>query len=364
MMRILRPVIVLLFLLAGGPVAAVEVRGLYEAEVAQARQTDEARRAAVRAAMEQVLTKVTGRTALGESLVPLVEDAQRYVQQFRFEENEKPEGAANGAGDAPAGRLRVSFEREAILEALRQRGQPVWPATRPRTVVWLAVEDSGGRRLVNANDSSPWVEALREQARVRGLPVVVPLMDLEDRGRIAPADVWGGFRGVIEDASGRYGAQATLAGRAFRANDGGWRARWTLYQGNSDRDWETDGASPEAVAAAGINDTAEALAKRFALVYSAGTVGGMTVEVTGVADLADYRRVFDYLSGLDGVAAVHVLRVEPTRLRCRVDLEVARRNVVQTIGLGSVLEQAGTAEGEAVPSPEGMAEVRRYRLLP
>ncbi|HKJ75835.1 MAG TPA: DUF2066 domain-containing protein [Gammaproteobacteria bacterium] len=364
MMRVLRPAVFLLCLVALTPAAAVEVQGLYEAEVEQAERTEQARRQAVRAALERVLVKVTGHAALDESLQPLVKGAERYVQRFRFQAVEEPEAGTSEAEDLPAGRLQVRFDREAILEALRQRGQPVWPATRPRTAVWLAVEDGGGRRLVGGNGNDPWGAALRAQAGARGLPVAVPLMDLEDRSRVEPADIWGGFRGVIEDASERYGAQAILVGRAFRTGGGTWRARWALYQGNSDLRWEARGATPEAVAAAGIDGAAEALAKRFAQVYGAGTTGGMTLEVTGVTDLAAYRRIIDYLGGIDGVAGVRVLSVSPDRLRCRLDLEVAARNIVQTIGLGTVLEEAGTAETEAAPPPEGAAVARRYRLSP
>ena len=363
MMRTFRPVVFLLCLLALAPAAAVEVQGLYEAEVEQAERTQSARQKAVRAAMERVLIKVTGRSVRDESLQPLVDNAQRYMQRYRFEASEESEGEGAGTEEAPAGRLQVAFDRDAILEALRERGQPVWSATRPRTAVWLAVEDGGGRHLVGTNEEGAWVEALRKAARARGLPVALPLMDLEDRARIEPADVWGGFRGVIEDASERYGAQAILVGRAFRTG-GAWRARWALYQGNSAQRWEARGASPETVAAAGIEHAAEALAKRFAQVYGAGTTGSVALEVTGVTDLAGYRRVLDYLSGIDGVAGVRVLTAEPKRLRCRLELEVAVRNVVQSIGLGSVLEEVETAEMDAASPTEGVAAARRYRLLP
>ena len=373
MMRLLRLLLLGLGLVAAPPGAAVEVQGLYEARVPQTERGPAARSAAIRLAMERVLTKVTGRVALDKALQPLVDDAERYLRQYRFEEVERteeevaPEEAGAPEEEAegkPLGHLRVWFDRQPILEALQQRGQPVWPATRPRTLVWLAVEDGGGRHLVGANEAGPWPETLRQRAEARGLPAALPLLDLQDRARIESADVWGGFRQVIEKASERYQAQAILVGRAFRSGKGVWQARWSLYQGNSDRHWQARVASREAAAAAGVDGAADALAERFAQTYGPGAAAGLLLQVDGVGDLAGYRRVVEYLLDLDGVAELRVMQVEPSRLTCRLALEVAPRHVVQSIGLGSVLEKAEPVATGTEPVTGESDQARRYRLQP
>lgn len=353
MMRLLCPVVAFLCLAAALPAVAVEVRGLFEAEVVQPERGEAAKAAAVRAALERVLTKVTGSADVlaDPAMRKLVTQADRYLQQYRYREV-APDGA-DRAG--PERRLWVRFDRQALVDTLTAREQPIWGDARPVTVVWLVVEEAGERRMVGAHDNSPLVESLREQARVRGVPVVLPLLDLQDRAAVEPAELWGGFRDVVAAASERYNGQATVIGRVSRLEPGVWRAQWTLFTGSKRLRWSTPMGGLQAIAEAGINGTAEAFAARFAQTHGAGTE--LRLEVAGVGDLAAYRRTLDYLAGVDGVRRVRVERVTPDTLVCRLGLEVQPESVARTIGLGATLEPVA-AEGE------GEREGRRYRLRP
>ena len=46
--------------------------------------------------------------------------------------------------------------------------------------------------------------ALRARAAYRGMPLQLPLMDLEDQAGLTPADVWSGYQPGIRQASARY----------------------------------------------------------------------------------------------------------------------------------------------------------------
>jgi len=69
---------------------------------------------------------------------------------------------------------------------------PIWGKQRPSTLVWLVVEDEGGRRLIGTDEESEYLSVLKERASVRGIPMLIPLLDLEDNARLKPSDVWGG----------------------------------------------------------------------------------------------------------------------------------------------------------------------------
>ena len=93
-------------------------------------------------------------------------------------------------------------------------------------------------RLVSG-DSTPEIVDLLEQASIKlGVPILFPLMDLEDQQKISFTDIWGGFSGAIHDASERYATEALLVGRILQARNGLWSARWNLYDTQGELQWQ------------------------------------------------------------------------------------------------------------------------------
>jgi hypothetical protein len=103
--------------------------------------------------------------------------------------------------------LFVSFDGEALENALRQAGQTVWGSERPLTLIWLAVDwGRGEREIISAEDpqrsrdearSIDRNRLLRQRvldiAERRGLPVAFPLLDTVDLKNISFSDIWGEF---------------------------------------------------------------------------------------------------------------------------------------------------------------------------
>ena len=122
------------------PLGAVEVPTLYTAEVSLDQEAGDPRAEAYRAALVEVLLRVSGaQLALDEEMVDLLFPSPgAYVTQFR-----------PGADDS----LWVSFDGEAIENELRRAGQSIWGSDRPLTLVWLAVDwGQGEREIVAAYD--------------------------------------------------------------------------------------------------------------------------------------------------------------------------------------------------------------------
>lgn len=338
--------------LAAGAATAAEVRDLYEAEVAVADQQAEARQQAMRDGLAEVLVRATGygATAQDPELADLLANASRYVQQYRYRH-------APATDTTPATLvLWMSFDANTINQSLRERGQPVWGSARPLLLVWLALETGSERHLVSAAESAAW-PALEMAARRRGLPLRLPLLDLEDQARVTAADVWGGFQEPVLNASARYQPQAVLLGRLYYDRQGVWYARWTLRIGEEALHWDNTGAMPDEVLTAGVESSADALAARFAQVGRLEGGTQLSLRVSDVNSLADYARLLGYLRSLSGVSAVQITAVEPQAVSCRLTLEVGPEAVVRTIGLGATLA--------AVPvMAEPRSPERQYRLLP
>lgn len=363
-----RPFLLIAGLLLAFAASAAEVQGLYEATVPVADQQSASRLQAMRLGLAQVLVRVTGYGGAAQDpvLADMLGDASHYVQQYRYQTPPaspaataaaSPSGAtvapsSSGAAATPPLQLWMAFDPASIDQALRARHQPVWGRARPLVLVWLAVDDgSGNRHLVAAADGSDESQALLDEAKLRGLPLRLPLWDLQDQSKVAVADVWGGFQSTLLAASARYNPQAVLIGRLFRDPSGMWHAAWTLRVGQDSTTWNNDGPTPAEVLKAGVDATADSLSLRFAQVGDVGAGSSLVLNVTGINKLADYTRVLYYLKAINGVTDVQVAEVQPGSVTYRLALHVEPDGIIRTIGFGNTLAavssnqapQAGTA---------------------
>jgi len=305
-----------LALLTAPPAARAErVAGLYQAEV----ELEDSREQAFSDALAAVLVRMTGRRDAPErpEVAPLLENARAYAQQFR-----QP---------AP-GRLWVAFDGTALERKLTELGQPVWGPERPVTLLWVAIDGGGGKRFVmaseleSAEEGAPR-EALAETAARRGIPLVYPLMDAEDRATASFAEVWGGFDDSILEASRRYGADAVLVGR-LNADDPG-HGRWTLLDNGTARRWT--GSAPES-----IDRLADLFAARFA-VLSVGDMRSVRVSVSGVESVEDYGQASRFLARLTAVETLSVESVQPDRVVFRARVRGTPAALDEAVRLGGLL---------------------------
>lgn len=331
----------LTLVLGSAAVQAARLDNLFEAQVEAAGRDSASRNDALQRALQQVLVRVTGSSdGLQEpGARALLQEPGRFVQQYGFAQT-GPEALA----------LWVQFDGIALAKEIREQGLPYWGADRPDVLVWLAVDNNGQRFLASEAAEDSVAGAVRAAAQLRGLPVTLPLMDLQDQRAIEFTDVWGGFIGAIESASQRYRPQVILVGKLGRSRAGGWRGDWNLLGAASDRDWSGHAATLKQAVEQGIGDAAQWLALRYAVV--AGDAGKRALVVEGVRNLQDYARVYNYLSSLTPVDGVQVIRAAGDQVEFNLVLNAADRNLLQVIRLGRTLQ--------AVEDPSSW----RFRLGP
>jgi hypothetical protein len=353
----------LLWLILPLPSQAAETHGLYEAEVEVPDQGPGARTEGMRQAMAAVLLKVSGTSRVNgdAALAEAMQSPARYVQQYRYRsESPGEEAPAESDGKAPLERLllQVNFDQKSIDGLLRSQGYNIWGEARPATLIWLAVEDSGSRVLVGANDGGLLRELFDREAERRALPIVLPLLDLNDQRRVRTADVWGEFLDTIREASQRYDAQALLVGRLYPLSSRRWEARWALdYRGEVER-WQSQSGNVEALVSEVVGRVTDTLAQRFAQSFVAGS-GQLLLRVEGVTNLSDYRRVLDYLKGVHGVRQATAETLSAAAVRFRLATEGGSEAVLQVIALGDTLERI-----EQPQLPEAGVPMPTLRPLP
>jgi hypothetical protein len=319
-------------------------RDLYTVVVTPSEDANDRRADGIRRAMGKLLTRVTGRRDAGwdPDLADLVEGADQYVDAVGFETADK---------------LMVRFDGAAVERALTQLNRPVWGPERPLTLIWVAVDGPLGERGILAADEvgqgwSPQMtdlmRAVREQlqsvADERGLPVTLPLLDLEDLSKVSFADIWGGFTDRIEQASSRYGADAVLIGRA-RPSDYGLEVRWTLVERGRRR----------LLAGGDVRDGLDWLADQYAAELA--TVGGARTEritVLDVHSLDDYGRVMRYVENLSVLDSVQVESLDQGTLRWRGAARGDRSVLERVLALGGVVKPSSPANQGSPPSGDAL----------
>lgn len=315
---------------------AARLTDLFQTEVDANGRDSVSRDAALELALRDVLVRVTGSTdAVNEpAALALLKQPGRFVEQFRF-----VDVPAQSPGAAQQLRFWVQFDGVALAREIRRAGLPYWGRERPDVLVWLAVDDRGQRYLVDEN-ATVASAALVQAASRRGLPLNLPLMDLQDQRALQFTDVWGGFIGSVEAASDRYRPQVILLGKLERSRgSSGWRTDWTLLGNGNQQSWTSHADGLAAGIDQGIAEAADWLAVQYAVVSTDASTRSMLVE--GVQSLEDYARVSTYLASLAPVEVVQVARVSGQEVEFNLQLSAAERNLLQLLRLGKLLRQDG-----------------------
>lgn len=360
-------------LLAGAlPAHAATVSGLYEARVPITDRTPSARDAALQQALSAVLVKVTGARSVPGALTPMLADPNRYLQQYGYDQAPAdPNAPAVAAGGPPALVLWAKFDPKVIDQDVTAAHVPLWGAERPSTLVWLALQDTPGGRLLAAADTSPLMQALTAAAEQRGIQLLFPQLDAVDRAALGVPDVTGFNLDRIRQASARYRPDAILVGAVTPFGGAQYAAQWQLLTGSLQDSWQTPPGDESTTAADGVQTAADRFAARYAIAADAGDLAGVPVEVDGITDLDGYAKVLAYLSGLTPVRGVRVKRLAQGDAFFSVDAHGSLDNLNSALTLGGLLLPEGSAAPTAATATTAtaatvaaMAPTLRYRYSP
>ena len=322
--------------------SAATFSGLYTVNVALLSDPGLTQIEATRIAMGQLLTRITGRPDAAQELIflNLLDQAGDFVLEV---------------GKLDRDTLTVTFDALSIVRELRTLDQPVWGPERPLTLMWVAVDAGFGQRgILSAQfpeaHNEPVIAELKDRLRqklfnvadVRGLPVTLPLLDLEDMASLSFADIWGGFNDRIRKASARYHADAILSGRV-RVTAFGTNVQWTLIRGDKERGITT------ATLGEGLDRLAEIYAEDFGAIGKPRTV---QIVVLDINERSHYFNALSYMNSLSLLESVRVVQFGPDGLLLRVtwrgDLGVFER----MLSLDNVLTPVITTRSSNNPGVE------------
>lgn len=305
---------------------------LFESEVIVQSQAPALRAAAMKSALEEVLVRVAGEDAVlqTEPAQALLKKPSRLVQQYRY--------FTVPDSQPPILKLWVRFDGNAIQQSLQPQGLAYLGAERPDTLVWLAVQDRGKQYLVAADDETDVHRQMAQQARQRGLPILFPLMDIEDQSQARFTDIQVGIIDYVLKASARYNPQAILIGHLQRDASGGWSSHWYLDAAGRPASWSDSHRQLAALLQQGVDDTADQLASRFAGANNGDSSSAVSISVNGINSLAAYARVNEYLASLSAVTGFQVELINGPEVQYGLRLNGGLRELTHTVSIGTVLE--------------------------
>lgn len=350
-MRILST-LVLTVLLAGLPLLApaAEPTDLFAAEQRVADEGSETRNALLSQLLADVLVRLSGNAAVAgqPAARELLAAAPSLVQQYRYR-------SADLNGEVVR-YLWARFDQPAVERMMRERNLPVW-TQRPRVLLWVATEQAGRRELLNLDNDPAARSAALAQAQHRGMPLQLPLMDLEDQTLLTPADVWSDYQAAIRQASARYPHDVIVTGRLRAQSGGKWSGVWSILGRDGDQGFQT---SPQALAdslAFAVDQTQNLLAAHYAPMPGTGGGHGTLVNFADVYDLAAYGRLVALLEGLDMVAQVALRHVRHDRFTFEFQLRGGPQELAQALdGSGRLLAMPGVSRTVLPPRTVGQPD--------
>ena len=326
------------------------VSGLYQVREPLEGQGGEARAQATSKALDTLVLRLTGDPKAPQSpaLAALRKDPQQIINQV-------------GTEAGPPESVLVEFDPGSTERALRQAGLALWGNNRPSILVWWLNDNVEGSNLVGDGQGS--AEPLRRAAQHRGLPLRLPLADLQEQLVANAKQLEGSDPAPLREASERYGANALLAVHAHEA-DGKWQGKWQLWLGDQREQGSAEGTDQAALADAVMLAVSNRLAPRY--VTRPGASSDLQVQVQGMnlQRYAELARVLEpygaRLRMVEGATLTYA--VTGNRDQLRAQLSLAKLQELPAEQVPATQPSTSQAEpGVALPTPPRPFDGLRFR---
>lgn len=328
---------VMLTIIARSASGAVGTK-FYEVELAGAARDEASRGEEFRRALSVVLGRVISPEAMeSKAGLAILGRAGDFVEQYEF----LPQQGSGGVE-----MMRIRFDDEGLRNVLRRAGIGVWEGNRPELVVWLWVQDEGGRYLVNLQESPDFDRPLRAAAEHRWISVTAPLGDLTDQTSLTWTDAETGNQGRIREATRRYDSDTALVGLLRRSTEGQWDAVWRFAGLGDTAEWRTHGPDRGAALQSGIDGAYGRLVKLYAPTAREENV--VELQIEGIASMSEAGRCGDYLRGLPLVKRADWIRAEADGATWRLTVAGRIETLRRILAASRVLQPVTAADGQSL----------------
>lgn len=344
-LRSLIPTLILLLWLQ--PVGALQLTGLYSQQIAVSNESDSERDRAVTDALAAVIVKVTGEQRYLENpaIQSAIANALSYVAGISYDSKQiELPIEDNSIGGDPANStyytieqryVNVDFAATLIDDLLAQAGIPVWDSNRPSVLVWMVLQTADGERSFLTDAARPEiVQALQDFAEQRGLPIIFPVMDFEDRRNLSVDVAWDLVdEEAISNASERYDADSILAGRLHFTASGELVGFWKFMFGGETEEFNEYDENLQAYLYKPLNRITNRLAAYFAINPETSNQQFIRLRVDGIKNLSAYSALLSYVQNLGMVENVTAAELDGERIEFQLGVFGDSRQLFEQIAL-------------------------------
>ena len=327
--------------------SAVEVKDLYQAKVEVESQSSRDRNVAIKAALRAVIVKVGGQSSAFDAIEikRAINQYRSYLSQYSYERlDDKLLLVAN-------------FNEDKVNTLFQQASLPLWGNLRPQIIVWLIEEHGLTRNILSESENSSLPSEIIRFSKQRGLPLVLPLMDLDDQLNVNVADLWGRFSQEVKQASSRYFVDASLVIRIsnVHAEENDSTETQLACEGvlcqqvvNFQLDWSLVGERQQfSKSYLGVNKKLllkEALEEVANVIYqqyasSTDLSNELVMDVANVDSLKTYMEIVQFLQDLSAVDTVQLIRADQEKRTFKLSLLGSKQALIASLKLIDELEQ-------------------------
>ena len=341
---------------------AVEVTDLYLVKWPVTAQSKAARWKASLAGFKEVLIRKSGSQAILQSyeVQQAYSKVTSYLHSFEYSRIEDP-------SDEFPYLISLYFEPRLIDNIIRDSKMPLWGSNRPVTILWIAVEEDFKRRILKdqidaessqisdeinePNEKQSLTLSIKENATRRGLPVISPLMDLEDELVVSISDIWGRFPSTVLQASQRYSADSVILGR-IRKNGEQWRGEFTYINQPVQSSFEVSAEQPQQVIGQMVDKLAELLCNKYCVVEEVGQKNEVLMNVSGINNFKTFKAAEDYLNQLSANKRTDVVKIEQHNVTFKLTLLGQIESLIEGIRLSQQMQVDESSEALAIKNTD------------
>ena len=322
--KILIIIIVIFFLPLSG--MAVQVQDMNIAFVDVPDQSDPTFQKVLPQALEQVLIRMSGNTDVMTlpSVQNILPQISRYIEKYsyvtRIEDNQNQQLL-----------LQVAFNPQAIKQLLKNANQTILSINRPLMMVWFSIPNETQSQILASDSQKPVIQAVKQVAFVRGVPIIFPMMDLEDKINVQPHPSTVPNNQQLQAISQRYEVDSILSGTVIAAKECQLQGEWKFFLNETSYEWQTSGSNLIQVVKNGVNRAVDMMINQFATLDSKGMESLVTMQVSGVKTLDDYVHVVSTLKHLMPVTKVSVSGITADMLLLKIKATGNLDDLVQAL---------------------------------
>ncbi len=322
--------LVIFLLLTEQSVYAVEVEGLYDVEVIAKSEQEKNKLAAIKQALQRVLMRtLAGDNILTDNTVrSVLANAYNYVAEYQF--------SLAPTNDKDMRVMRVIFDQQSLINTLRPGKLWLWNEVRPRTLVWLVVEQDGLQSFFDPDEMPDIDRALKQASEQKKIPILLPMQDLREKRELSTGDVLSAYSKHLLEMSVRYEVVSTLAGKIVKQGTC-WKAEWTLYFDGKISQWVDACSTLDNIALNAFQGIYGHLSTFYAAKHGVGNVDEMIMKILGVKKVSELMKITEYLEAMPMIKTATWVKSENGYNIYRVFYQGNMQDLNRQIATGKIL---------------------------